>query len=132
MLQETGEALLKEDLGLLLLEGDEMAAPHITITQSSGDSAQLKSYRDALKTVITEGPQILAKMATMIDTAPDPDDYAMLEAQYGLQGGRGASAKGELTAVVEALQANPADAASQAGNAALLATKLQQFVNLVG
>lgn len=108
-----------------------MAAAHIPIAQTH-DGGKLQAYRDAVKLVITEGPLLLSKMAQMVDTTPDPDDFAHLETQFGLPVGKGLSAKGELTAVVEALQTNPADAGSQAGNAALLATKLRQFVDVVG
>jgi len=108
-----------------------MAAPYIPIV-STEDGAELKQYRDALEFVITRGPLIRAKMANMIDTDADPDDYTELETKYGLEGGDGATLYAELNVVVTTLQANPAEAGSTAGDAALLATKLAQFVNLVG
>lgn len=104
-----------------------MAAAFIPIAGTQ-HGAQLHAYRNALKLVITEGPLLLSKMAQM----QDGSDYTELETAFGLEGGDGVSVKGELTSVVEALQANPADSASTAGNAALLATKLRQFVDLVG
>lgn len=108
-----------------------MAHSHISIVQTE-HGVQLKAYRDALKLVITEGPLLLDKMAKMVDPTPDPDDYSHLENQFGLAGGTGLSCKGELTSVVEAMQADPAESTSQAGNAALLKTKLKQFVDTVG
>ena len=108
-----------------------MASPHISIENTEWGT-RLKEYRNALRLVITEGPQLLDKMAQMVDTDANPDDYTHLETQFGLEGDKGLSAKGELTAVVEALQADPASEASTAGSAALLATKLNQFVDVVG
>lgn len=105
--------------------------PHIDIVSTS-HGARLQQYRDAIKLIITEGPLILAKMAKMVDDEEDPDDYSHLESQFGLEGGKGLAAKGELTAVVEALQADPDSDAATAGNAAKLATKLKQFCDLVG
>ena len=109
-----------------------MAATFIPIAGGSTHGSHLQAYRNALKLVITDGPLILSKMATMIDTVPNPDDFSALETAFGLPSGTGETCKGELTAVTEALQANPADSAAQAGNAALLATKLRQFVDKVG
>lgn len=104
-----------------------MAVSHVPITGTE-HGAWLKRYIAALRTVITEGPLIESKMGKMIDGS----DYSHLETQFGLDVGTGASAYGELQAVVLALQADPANEASTAGNAAKLATKLRQFVDVVG
>jgi hypothetical protein len=108
-----------------------MAAAHISIAGTLW-GGKLRAYRDALALVIDEGPDLLAKMSQMIDATPNPDDYTELESQFGLEVGDGQQCWGELAAVVVALQANPAESTSQAGDAALLATKLKQFVDVVG
>lgn len=109
-----------------------MAAAHIPITGGGSNASELIAYRNALELVIKEGPLLLSKMNAMIDAAPDPDDYGALETQFGLMGGDGVRCWGELANVVNALQANPAEPGSTAGDAALLATKLRQFVDVVG
>lgn len=104
-----------------------MAVNHIDI-ESTLHGAQLQQYRNALKTVITEGPLLLDKMAAMVDGT----DYTHMETMFGLKTGKGAAAKTILTTVVEALQSNPPEPGSTAGNAANLANKLDEFVDWVG
>jgi hypothetical protein len=108
-----------------------MAAAHISI-QSTEWGNKLKAFRNAVALVVAEGPALKAKMDAMIDTAATPDDYTQLETQFGLEGGKGETLWGEHATLVLALQANPASEAATAGDAALLATKLAQYINVVG
>ncbi len=104
-----------------------MATTHIHLTNTELAN-RIRAYRNALTLVISEGPLLLAKFDTMIDGG----DYSELETEAGFDTGDGTNFYSNHQAVVLALQANPATAGSTADNAALLATKLSQYVSRVG
>jgi hypothetical protein len=80
-----------------------MAAGAIPINRSVPEGAELYDAIRQLRGAIRRLTDIQASMVQQIDTAPNPDDYSLLETHFGLDAGLGDDAKAELDSMLSKL-----------------------------